>query len=181
MTSSQFDFSSWGLESSIAKGISSNGWEKPTEIQREAIPPARKGLDVVGQAKTGSGKTGAFGIPILESCEPLGHPQAIVLCPTRELAVQVAREMESLQGSKGLSIQTVYGGTDLETQAKNLSNGCDIVLDTPGIVIHLNNHAHQDLYVTSRDAFNVAERQLKAAIRKHRITHNKGGVGVVAA
>lgn len=160
MTSSQFDFSSWDLESSIAKGISSNGWEKPTEIQREAIPPARKGLDVVGQAKTGSGKTGAFGIPILESCEPLGHPQAIVLCPTRELAVQVAREMESLQGSKGLSIQTVYGGTDLEKQAKKLSKGCDIVVGTPGRVIDMTKRGHLDLERISIFCLDEADRML---------------------
>ena len=62
MSSSQFDFKSWGLETSIVDGISSFGWETPTEIQREAIPSARKGFDIVGQAKTGSGKTGAFGI-----------------------------------------------------------------------------------------------------------------------
>ena len=80
MSSSQFVFKSWGLETSIVDGISSFGWETPTEIQREAIPSARKGFDIVGQAKTGSGKTGAFGIPILESCEPIGRPQAIVLC-----------------------------------------------------------------------------------------------------
>ena len=160
MTSSQFDFSSWGLESSIAKGISSNGWEKPTEIQREAIPPARKGLDVVGQAKTGSGKTGAFGIPILESCDPLSHPQAIVLCPTRELAVQVAREMEALQGSKGLSIQTVYGGTDLEKQAKKLSKGCDIVVGTPGRVIDMTKREHLDLERISIFCLDEADRML---------------------
>ena len=112
MASSKSGFASWDLEASIAKGVSSCGWDSPTEIQRDSIPPAREGLDIVGQARTGSGKTGAFGIPILESCEPAGHPQAIVLCPTRELAVQVAEEMESLQGDKGLSIQTVYGGTD---------------------------------------------------------------------
>ena len=77
MVSSQLGFSSWDLESSIAKGILSCGWESPTEIQRESIPPARRGQDIVGQAKTGSGKTGAFGIPILESCNPAGHPQAV--------------------------------------------------------------------------------------------------------
>ncbi len=132
MASSQFGFSSWDLEPSIEKGILSCGWQSPTEIQRDSIPPARKGLDIVGQARTGSGKTGAFGIPIIESCEPAGYPQAIILCPTRELAVQVAEEMDSLQGDKGLSIQTVYGGTDLEKQAKKLDNGSDIVVGTPG-------------------------------------------------
>ena len=160
MAASQFGFSSWDLESSIAKGVSSCGWESPTEIQRDSIPPARKGLDIVGQAKTGSGKTGAFGIPILESCEPVGHPQAIVLCPTRELAVQVAEEMDSLQGDKGLSIQTVYGGTDLEKQAKKLSKGCDIVVGTPGRVIDMTKRGHLDLERISIFCLDEADRML---------------------
>ena len=160
MSSSQFDFKSWGLETSIVDGISSFGWETPTEIQREAIPSARKGFDIVGQAKTGSGKTGAFGIPILESCEPIGQPQAIVLCPTRELAVQVAQEMDSLQGKKGLSIQTVYGGTDLEKQAKILSKGCDIVVGTPGRVIDMTKRGHLDLGRISIFCLDEADRML---------------------
>lgn len=160
MSSSQFDFSSWDLEPSIAKGISSCGWEKPTEIQKEAIPVARSGRDVVGQARTGSGKTGAFGIPILESCDPVGHPQAIVLCPTRELAVQVAKEMDSLQGDKGLSIQTVYGGTDLEKQAKKLGRGCDIVVGTPGRVIDMTKRGHLDLGRISIFCLDEADRML---------------------
>jgi ATP-dependent RNA helicase DeaD len=106
MNSAITGFSSWDLQVPIAKAIEANGWTEPTEIQREAIPLARQGLNVVGQARTGSGKTGAFGIPILEKCSPQGEPQAIVLCPTRELAVQVAEEMDLLQGEKGLSIQS---------------------------------------------------------------------------
>jgi len=160
MASSQFDFSSWGLEPSIEKGISSCGWQSPTEIQRESIPPARKGLDIVGQARTGSGKTGAFGIPIIESCEPAGHPQAIVLCPTRELAVQVAGEMDSLQGDKGLSIQTVYGGTDLEKQAKKLDKGSDIIVGTPGRVIDMTKRGHLDLGRISIFCLDEADRML---------------------
>ena len=160
MSSSEFDFSSWGLEPSIAKGVSSCGWEQPTEIQKDAIPVARNGLDVVGQAKTGSGKTGAFGIPILESCDPVGHPQAIVLCPTRELAVQVAKEMDSLQGDKGLAIQTVYGGTDIEKQAKKLDRGCDIVVGTPGRVIDMTKRGHLDLGRISIFCLDEADRML---------------------
>ena len=93
-------FSLWDLESDIISAIESKGWTKPTEIQLEAIPIGRKGLDIVGQAKTGSGKTAAFGIPLLEKCSKSGNVQAVVLCPTRELAVQVAEEMDSLQGKK---------------------------------------------------------------------------------
>ena len=91
-------FNDWELEKQVADAIGQLGWDEPTQIQIEAIPFARKGMDVVGQAKTGSGKTAAFGIPIIESCEPKGSTQAIVLCPTRELAVQVAEEFQALQG-----------------------------------------------------------------------------------
>ena len=160
MNATRVDFSSWGLQEHIARAIQANGWCEPTEIQREAIPLARQGLDVVGQARTGSGKTGAFGIPILERCSPKGTPQAIVLCPTRELAVQVAEEMESLQGNKGLSIQTVYGGTDLEKQAKRLNQGADIVVGTPGRVIDMTKRGHLDMGGISLFCLDEADRML---------------------
>ena len=121
-------FQKWELESDILDAIISRGWDEPTEIQLDSIPLARKGRDIVGQAKTGSGKTAAFGIPILERCKSQGVPQSIILCPTRELAVQVSEELELLQGKKGLKIISVYGGTDIEKQAKILSAGCDIVV-----------------------------------------------------
>ena len=160
MNSATVGFASWDLQAPIAKAIEANGWTEPTEIQREAIPLARQGLDVVGQARTGSGKTGAFGIPILEKCAPQGNPQAIVLCPTRELAVQVAEEMDSLQGDKGLSIQTVYGGTDLEKQAKSLKQGADIVVGTPGRVIDMTKRGHLNLEGISLFCLDEADRML---------------------
>ena len=94
------------------------GWEFATQVQKDTIPLARKGLDIIGQARTGSGKTAAFGIPILESCKPIGKFQALILTPTRELATQVSQEIDTLQGDTGLKIITVYGGTDLEKQAR---------------------------------------------------------------
>ena len=75
-------FEKWDLESNILDAIKSRGWVEPTEIQLDSIPLARKGRDIVGQAKTGSGKTAAFGIPILERCQKKGFPQSIILCPT---------------------------------------------------------------------------------------------------
>ena len=82
-------FTDWDLPASIQSAIDSQGWEHPTEIQRESIPAGRSGKDIIGQARTGSGKTAAFGIPIIERVEAKGAPQAILLCPTRELATQV--------------------------------------------------------------------------------------------
>jgi ATP-dependent RNA helicase DeaD len=82
-------FSKFNLSKETSKVLDDKGWVEPTEIQRETIPAALAGRDIIGQARTGSGKTAAFGIPIIERCSSTGHPQAIVLCPTRELAVQV--------------------------------------------------------------------------------------------
>ena len=138
-------FSDWDLDSEIADAISNKGWTIPTDIQVEAIPVARAGRDVVGQARTGSGKTAAFGIPIIEACQATGSPQAIVLCPTRELAVQVAEEISWLQGGLGMSVQTVYGGTDIEKQAKLLDKGADIIVGTPGRVIDMAKRGHLKL------------------------------------
>ncbi len=153
-------FNDWGLEAPIAKAISDLGWTEPTEIQVEALPVARQGIDVVGQARTGSGKTAAFGIPIVENCEPSGSLQAMVLCPTRELAVQVAKEIGALQGDKGLSIETVYGGTDLEKQAKRLGKGVDVIVGTPGRVIDMSKRGHIDLESISRFCLDEADRML---------------------
>ena len=153
-------FEKWNLETSILDAIKSRGWTEPTEIQIDAIPFARKGRDIVGQAKTGSGKTAAFGIPIIEKCKNIGTPQSIILCPTRELAVQVAEEMNLLQGKKGLKIITVYGGTDIEKQAKKLSNGCDIVVGTPGRIIDMNKRGHLNLQEISIFCLDEADRML---------------------
>ena len=153
-------FEKWNLETSILDAIKSRGWTEPTEIQIDAIPFARKGRDIVGQAKTGSGKTAAFGIPIIEKCKNIGTPQSIILCPTRELAVQVAEEMNLLQGNKGLTIITVYGGTDIEKQAKKLSNGCDIIVGTPGRVIDMNKRGHLNLQEISIFCLDEADRML---------------------
>jgi ATP-dependent RNA helicase DeaD len=153
-------FNDWDLEAPIARAIDGLGWTEPTEIQVEALPVARRGVDVVGQARTGSGKTAAFAIPIIELCEPSGSPQALVLCPTRELAVQVAEEIGVLQGDKGLSIETVYGGTDIERQAKRLDKGVDVIVGTPGRVIDMSKRGHIKLASISRFCLDEADRML---------------------
>ena len=153
-------FNDWGLEEPVQKAIAELGWEEPTEIQLEAIPVARQGRDVVGQARTGSGKTAAFGIPIIEANEPLGKTQSLILCPTRELAVQVAEEMGALQGKKGLKIETVYGGTDLEKQAKLLDKGVDVIVGTPGRVIDMSKRGHIDLSKIRMFCLDEADRML---------------------
>ena len=142
------------------QGISSLEWECLTEVQRDTIPLARSGRDVIGQARTGSGKTAAFGIPILERCQPTGNLQGLVLAPTRELAQQVAEEMNVLQGESGLSIMTVYGGTDLEKQAKGLDAGVDIIVGTPGRVMDMSERGHLDLASVLVFCLDEADRML---------------------
>ena len=121
-------FHRFKLSKHVLDALDAKGWTKPTEIQRDTLHAALSGRDMVGQAQTGSGKTAAFGIPIIEATSPTKKIQSLILCPTRELAVQVASEMEWLQGDKGLAIETVYGGTDLERQAKKLDAGVDLSL-----------------------------------------------------
>ena len=153
-------FDSLQLPDAIMQGISSLAWECLTEVQRDTIPLARSGRDVIGQARTGSGKTAAFGIPILERCQPTGSLQGLVLAPTRELAQQVAEEMNQLQGGHGLSIMTVYGGTDLEKQAKALDAGVDVIVGTPGRVMDMSERKHLDLSKVEVFCLDEADRML---------------------
>ena len=153
-------FSDWDIPKYILDALANEGWESPTEIQREAIPSARDGRDIIGQARTGSGKTAAFGIPIIEKSEPTGKPQSIVLCPTRELATQVCNELQWLQGKKGLTILPVYGGTDLEKQAKKLDSGVDIIVGTPGRVIDMTKRKHLELASITLLCLDEADRML---------------------
>lgn len=157
---SNISFINWNLPEHILDAIIAKGWDKPTEIQREAIPSARLGRDIIGQARTGSGKTAAFGIPILEKTQPTGNPQSIVLCPTRELATQVCNELEWIQGDKGLIILPVYGGTDIEKQAKKLDSGVDVIVGTPGRVIDMTKRKHLNLESISVLCLDEADRML---------------------
>lgn len=157
-TSTRFD--SWHLPPSIQTALDEKQWTVATQVQRDTIPLARKGLDVIGQARTGSGKTAAFGLPILEQCQPTGVLQALILAPTRELANQVAEELNWLQGDSGLTILTVYGGTDLEKQATTLAEGVDIIVGTPGRVMDMTDREHIDLSQPSMLCLDEADRML---------------------
>jgi ATP-dependent RNA helicase DeaD len=113
------------------------GYLEPTPVQAGLIPPALKGLDLIGQARTGTGKTAAFAIPILETIEPGARrgPQALVLAPTRELAVQVRDECAKLAHGRKVSVVAVYGGKPLRQQAEHLQHGTDVIVGTPGRVL----------------------------------------------
>lgn len=134
-------FKDLGLTEKTLKPLEKKGFEKPSPIQALTIPVMLKGdKDIIGQAQTGTGKTAAFSLPILEKIEKsTGYIQAIILAPTRELAVQVAEEMNSLAVGRKLKIIPVYGGQSIEQQKRALNKGVDIVVGTPGRVIDLMN------------------------------------------
>tara|TARA_B100001094_G_scaffold317059_1_gene359023 strand:+ start:77 stop:1477 length:1401 start_codon:yes stop_codon:yes gene_type:complete len=153
-------FSAWGLKDELQAGLVANGWEFSTQVQKDTIPIALQGKDVIGQARTGSGKTAAFGLPTMNACQPTGELQALILTPTRELANQVAEELITIQGEAGLTILTVYGGTDLEKQARALKKGVDIIVGTPGRVMDMTKRGHIDLGKPGFFVLDEADRML---------------------
>src|SRR3954453_17048372 len=132
-------FESLGLSQDLVDALSAAGITHPFPIQTLTIPDELAGRDVCGKAKTGSGKTLAFGLPLLErttKAEP-GHPTALVLVPTRELAVQVQEVLEPLGKQRGVGVAVVYGGQSFEKQARQIADGVEIVVATPGRLIDL--------------------------------------------
>jgi ATP-dependent RNA helicase DeaD len=132
-------FDSFNFDNEILEALKAKKFEFCSEIQEKAIPTIMMtGKDVLGLAQTGTGKTAAFGLPLIQKIQ-VGNrvPKAIVLAPTRELAIQVAEEMKSYLGKKRLKIMSVYGGTPITNHIMDLKSGCDIVVGTPGRVMDL--------------------------------------------
>ncbi|WP_078554565.1 DEAD/DEAH box helicase [Bacillus alkalicellulosilyticus] len=132
-------FDSFELSSEVMKAIKEMGFEEPSPIQEKAIPLIVKGGDVIGQAQTGTGKTAAFGIPVIEKIkEEDQFVQAIILTPTRELAIQVSGELQKLSKYKRIRTLPIYGGQSIGHQIKALKQGVHVVIGTPGrIMDHL--------------------------------------------
>jgi len=139
----RMEFSKMGLDPAVLKALTEMGFKSPTPIQEQGIPLLMQGEDFIGQAQTGTGKTAAFGICILEKLfaggkgkfvEP-SHPHAFVIVPTRELAVQVGVELEKIGKYTGARVLAVYGGADIERQISQLRQGVDIVVGTPGRIM----------------------------------------------
>jgi ATP-dependent RNA helicase DeaD len=130
-------FEKLGLSESSLNAIRKKGFKRPTDIQREVIPRLLEGnKDIIGQSQTGTGKTAAFALPLIELIgEDIKDVQAIVITPTRELAIQVADEIRSLRGKKRIYVLPVYGGQPIGPQIKNLRKGTHIVIGTPGRII----------------------------------------------
>ncbi|MCD4820178.1 MAG: DEAD/DEAH box helicase [Candidatus Cloacimonetes bacterium] len=131
------NFNELGLNDESLKAITKKGFEEPTPIQALVIPLLLScNKDIVGQAQTGTGKTAAFGLPIIEKIQTgKKEVQALILAPTRELAIQVVDEMNSYKGSRRISILPVYGGQSIDNQIRRLKQGVEIVVGTPGRII----------------------------------------------
>ncbi len=136
--SPQITFADLNLSESIVKAVKTVGYETPSPIQQQTIPLILEGHDLIGQAQTGTGKTAAFALPILSKLEQrkTKKPQALVLAPTRELAIQVAEAFQTYgKHIKGFSVLPVYGGQEMRGQLRQLSRGVDVVVGTPGRLI----------------------------------------------
>ncbi len=127
-------FNDLGLSEAILHDIAQAGFSEPTPIQAQAIPPGLAGRDVLGCAQTGTGKTAAFVIPMVErlAAGPKGHPRALILAPTRELAIQIQETIDKLGRSRHVFATTVVGGADMNAQMRGLRRRPDIIVATPG-------------------------------------------------
>ena len=133
------NFRSLGLSEITLDALRAKGFEEPSPIQAKTIPLLISGeKDLIGQAQTGTGKTAAFGLPVLEVIQGGSlQPQALILSPTRELCLQIAEELNSLKGTRNISIIPLYGGQPIEIQLKALKRGVDVAVGTPGRIMDL--------------------------------------------
>src|SRR6516164_9803106 len=135
-------FRGLGLSDALLESLASLGYEEPTPIQSQAIPPLLEGHDLLGQAATGTGKTAAFALPMLDRIHEGGrrggesnNARALILVPTRELAMQVAEAVHKYGHAFGTSVVPVYGGQAIQQQLRALKRGVDVVVATPGRAI----------------------------------------------
>lgn len=139
------NFKNLQINDAILKALNDMGFEEPTPIQKEAIPVAMAGQDMIGQAQTGTGKTAAFGIPALEKIDPDNHEvQVLILSPTRELAIQVAEEINKMAQYMSIQALPIYGGQDIQRQFRSLKKKPQIIVATPGrLMDHMNRKSIQ--------------------------------------
>jgi ATP-dependent RNA helicase DeaD len=131
-------FKELGLSEPILEALTHLGYDKPTPIQEQAIPVLLEGRDVIGQAQTGTGKTAAFGLPLLEYIDPSDDEvQALVLTPTRELCIQVTQALRAYGAKRGINVTAVFGGAPIRTQQAQLKEGAQVVVGTVGRVMDL--------------------------------------------
>lgn len=162
------NFRDFEIKEEILKAIEELGYEKPSPIQSRAIKPMLEGGDIIGQAQTGTGKTAAFSIPILNNVDPKDRNlQAVILCPTRELAIQVSEEIRKLaKYMHGVRTLPIYGGQPIDRQIKALKGGVQIVIGTPGRVIDHMNRRTLKLSNVSMAVLDEADEMLDMGFRE---------------
>ncbi len=158
-------FEALGVEAPILVALGKMGFEEPTDIQKALIPPALDGHDIIGQARTGTGKTAAFGIPTLQRIDKSGRLQALCLVPTRELAVQVTAELRRLAEFTGLRCVAIYGGQRIQQQAHQLGRKPHFVVGTPGRVQDFINRGNLDLSTVRVVILDEVDRMLDIGFR----------------
>jgi ATP-dependent RNA helicase DeaD len=153
-------FSELGISSELLKALKENGFETPFPIQEQSIPFILRGMDVIGQAHTGTGKTAAFALPILSKVKSSGPIQALILVPTRELAVQVSNEINKFAKYTGIRTIAIYGGQNISLQHTQLERGAQIVVATPGRLIDHMKHGSIKLDDVNFVVLDEADRML---------------------
>lgn len=161
-------FEALGLNEHIVQAVTDMGFENPTPIQEQAIPVLISGTqDFVGLAQTGTGKTAAFGLPLLHLINPADKfPQALIVCPTRELCLQITNDLTDFRKhSKGMAVEAVYGGASIVMQIRNLKKGVQIVVATPGRLIDLIERKAIDLQKVKYVVLDEADEMLNMGFR----------------
>ncbi|MEW5918384.1 MAG: DEAD/DEAH box helicase, partial [Gemmatimonadota bacterium] len=159
------NFASLGLDERLTETLAALGYEEPTPIQEQAIPALLAGRDLLGQAATGTGKTAAFALPVLQQIAALSEPQrmtpsALILVPTRELAMQVAEAVHRYGRSLGTHVLPIYGGQAMQQQLRALRRGVDVVVATPGRVLDHVRRASIDLTAVRTVVLDEADEML---------------------
>ena len=161
-------FEALGLNEQLVQAVTEMGFETPTPIQEKAIPILLSGTtDFVGLAQTGTGKTAAFGLPLLHLIDTAQkYPQALIVCPTRELCVQICNDLMNFKKHvKGLSVEPVYGGASIVMQIRELKRGVQIVVATPGRLIDLIERKAIDLQKVKYVVLDEADEMLNMGFR----------------
>ena len=161
-------FEALGLNEQLLQSVRELGFETPTSIQEKAIPVLLSGTtDFIGLAQTGTGKTAAFGLPLLQLIDPAQrHPQALIVCPTRELCLQITNDLDTFKKhSKGVFSEAVYGGASIMMQIRNLKKGVQIVVATPGRLIDLIERKAIDLQKVKYVVLDEADEMLNMGFR----------------
>lgn len=155
-------FSQLLLQPALLQTVDQLGFKQMTPIQAQSLPLILEGVDVIAQAKTGSGKTAAFGLGVLQHLDPdLLQPQALVLCPTRELATQVAEEMRRLaRGIPNIKVIVITGGTPMQRQVDSLAHGVHVIVGTPGRILDHIDHQSIDLATIKTLVLDEADRMI---------------------